>query len=100
MQRKDLCAQSHALIKAQRLLRYLQSTLNHEASPELAARLDRIYTHLLTRLMHANVKDDLEALEEVIRLVSDLYAAWEEAEARAHGVAPAAVTPTFATAGL
>ncbi len=77
----------------------MQSTLNHEANPELAGRLTRIYTYLLTRLVHANVHDDLPALEEVTRLVSELYAAWEEAEARARGFVPTAAAVAFAAVG-
>jgi flagellar protein FliS len=88
MEREDLYAQSTAIVKAQDLLRYLADTLNYEADPLLAGNLERIYRYLMNRLTRANVKNDREALQEVIQLLVECQSAWEEAEALARGVPP------------
>src|SRR4030042_715285 len=83
MSSKNLSAQSEAIVKAQQLLFYLKHPLNPGPNPDLASRLEQIYGYLVDRLTWANVHDDLLALEQVMARLSELRAAWAEAEGQA-----------------
>lgn len=91
MSRHDLYAQSTAVVRTQHILQYLRGTLNHDANPELADRLDGIYGYLLDELTQANIHDDLPKIESAVGLLATLRSAWEEAELQARGATPAAV---------
>lgn len=56
----------------------LQASLNLEKGGELADRLYALYDYMCTRLLHANARNDLAALEEVNRLLEDIRGAWAE----------------------
>jgi flagellar protein FliS len=81
-----------ALTKATRIVEQgLKASLNHKAGGVLAQRLDMLYDYVLMRLLQANLRNDEPALHEVVRLLTDLRAAWAQIAPRA---APA---PTPAT---
>ena len=56
----------------------LKSALNLEAGGEIAAELNALYAYIAMRLTHANLHNDLEALEECVRLMEPVRAAWAE----------------------
>ncbi|MEM7003372.1 MAG: flagellar export chaperone FliS [Pseudomonadota bacterium] len=55
----------------------LQASLDHEKGGELAGNLEALYDYMQRRLFRANADDDLQAVEEVIELVSVLQEAWQ-----------------------
>ncbi|WP_221029981.1 flagellar export chaperone FliS [Actomonas aquatica] len=67
-----------ALGKAGAILAELQSNLDHAAGGEYAANLDRLYDYYQRRLHEANIKKDVEAIQEVLRLVTELRDGWAE----------------------
>lgn len=79
--------------KAQALLKELLNGLDFERGGEIAQNLDRVYRYLYDRLTHANIKDDLVALDEVKNRLAELREAWSEALNKA-GSAPATPEPT------
>jgi flagellar protein FliS len=72
--------QNTSIIKAQRLLLELISTLNTQVDPDFSHRLTLLYEYMFNRLIEANVSDDVDALREVERLLSDLRTAWAQAD--------------------
>ncbi len=74
--------QNACITKAQRILLELISTLNMKADAELGQRLLQLYEYLFNRLVEANISDNLEVLDEVQRLLTDLREAWAEADRR------------------
>jgi flagellar secretion chaperone FliS len=66
----------------------LKAGLNLEAGGNLAADLQALYAYISLRLTHANLHNDLAALEECERLMEPLRSAWvaigPQAEAGAH----------------
>lgn len=56
----------------------LLASLDLEAGGELAVRLQALYEYMATRLLHANLKNDIGALDEVLLLLSEIRGAWEE----------------------
>jgi flagellar protein FliS len=55
------------------ILAELDCALDREKGGELAENLAGIYRYLINRLTTANIKNDPEALEEVERLLGELY---------------------------
>lgn len=55
----------------------LKSSLNLDAGGDLAQKLYALYEYMSARLLAANLKNDLGALEEVERLLAQLHEAWE-----------------------
>jgi flagellar secretion chaperone FliS len=79
MRQRDLEAQGLNLGKAQRILCELLSTLDLSAG-DLASRLASLYRYCLRRLLVANAENRTEHVEEVIRIMTPLREAWEQAE--------------------
>jgi flagellar protein FliS len=64
--------------RAQNIISELRGTLNHEASAEIAANLDRLYEYYNRRLFEANIKKEVAPLIEVEGLLSELRDGWAE----------------------
>ncbi len=56
----------------------LRASLDREAGGEIAANLDALYEYMSGRLLHANLKNDQQALEEVRGLLADLRDTWNQ----------------------
>ena len=80
MKENNLELQSVNINKAIAIVCELMSTLKEEVSPQLVARLRSLYTYMIEKLAHANLNQDEESLNEVIKLLSDLRQTWAEAD--------------------
>lgn len=93
MLRKDTAAKgksiSHAILIIDEGLR---SSLDINAGGDLAQNLAALYEYMSKRLLVANLKNDIAALDEVSRLLSELKQAWEDIRPAAQP-APSAVAP-------
>lgn len=54
----------------------LRAHLDVAAGGEIARNLDDLYAYCSVRLLHANSKNDVDALDEIGRLLSPLLSAW------------------------
>ncbi|MDQ6467688.1 flagellar export chaperone FliS [Exiguobacterium acetylicum] len=63
--------------KAQAIISELQLTLNQSIA--LSKDLNSLYDYMQTRLMDANVKNDLVAIDEVIGFAEEFRETWKEA---------------------
>jgi flagellar protein FliS len=80
----------------------LRASLDKDAGGEIAANLDALYDYMSRRLLHANLKNDVPAIEEVHRLLTDLREAWVaigDKVAQPAGAATPAAQPAPAFAG-
>ncbi len=66
------------LLKAQDAITELMSSLNLEAG-EVASNLYRLYDYVLRRLIHANARNDVEPVQEVLSYLHELREAWNYA---------------------
>lgn len=55
----------------------LSGSLNMEAGGELALNLRRLYDYMALRLVEANLKNDVEILDEVTRLLTEIKDGWD-----------------------
>ncbi|MGC8863946.1 MAG: flagellar export chaperone FliS [Armatimonadota bacterium] len=79
MQAGKLDEQSRNIVKVQKILLELIASLDPKPNPTLADHLDRLYRYMFDRLTHANIRDDIKALEEVISALAELRSAWAQA---------------------
>ena len=82
------------------ILTELDCALDREKGGELAENLAGIYRYLMNRLTTANIKNDPEALEEVERLLGELYEGFKGAFQRAAGPVYAKNTESEITEGV
>jgi flagellar protein FliS len=95
---KDVPAKGKAISHAIRIIgEGLQASLDKKVGGDLALSLDQLYGYMCTRLVTANLNNDMEILDEVARLLNELKGAWDSiAPSNAPSVpvsAPQARTP-------
>ena len=56
----------------------LLASLDKEAGGEIAEKLAALYEYMSTRLLHANLKNDVNAMDEISILLGEIRSAWEE----------------------
>ena len=72
--------QSHNnLMGAKRILEEFINTIDKEPNPELAQNLINLYEYFITRLVQANMKHQIEPVDEVLKFLKELKATWEQA---------------------
>ena len=84
MKGDDLHKQNEGIKKMLNVLIRLSHTLNREVYQKLTSNLEAIYNYCFSRLTHANINDDLSALDEVMK-IHQLRTTWVEADLIANG---------------
>ncbi len=56
----------------------LQASVDVQAGGELSNRLVALYDYMCQRLLYANLKNDLAAIDEVSSLLGEIRSAWQE----------------------
>ncbi|MDL5039197.1 flagellar export chaperone FliS [Comamonas sp. Y6] len=56
----------------------LKGSLNREQGGELAMNLGALYDYCIQRLTYANLRNDVQAVEEVVALVEPVAQGWQE----------------------
>lgn len=78
MQNKDIQNKGAMLSKAIMIIESgLRLSLDKQAGGEVAASLDSLYAYMSHRLAIANIRNQPEAVHEVIKLLTELKSAWE-----------------------
>lgn len=76
--RKDTSAKGKSISKAIAIIgEGLNASLDKNAGGELAQNLSSLYEYMTRRLVEANLKNDVTALDEVARLLTELAGAWD-----------------------
>ncbi|EMB4323621.1 flagellar export chaperone FliS [Pluralibacter gergoviae] len=81
----DIAGKGQALSKAINIIANgLQAGLDHSAGGELSTNLDGLYDYMTRRLLHANLHNDIGAIEEVLALLKPIAEAWNEIGSPTH----------------
>lgn len=81
MKANNIAAKGEAISKAILIIDSgLRASLDKKAGGEIAEGLDALYEYMGTRLLQANLKNDVSILEEVQKLLGDLRSAWNAIE--------------------
>jgi len=76
IEEKDLMKAHNNLMKAQKIIRELQATLNFKY--EVSKDFDLIYTRILNNLLAANVKKDTDKLNEALEDIRGIRDVWTQ----------------------
>ena len=75
---KDIAQKGSAISKAIDIIENgLKSSLDMKVGGDLATRLSMLYDYMCDTLLVANIKNDMNKLDEVLKLLNQLRAAWE-----------------------
>lgn len=77
MEAEDIPAKNLLLQKAQAIIDELDGSLNMEAGGELAGNLRRLYDFLRRHLILANIRNDVQRVNEAISILEDLNSGWK-----------------------
>jgi len=78
MKEHDIAQKSALISKAIMIIESgLRLSLDKKAGGEIAESLDALYAYMSNRLYIANLKNQPELIEEVIKLLVDLKGSWE-----------------------
>lgn len=74
--RKDFEKMYNALVRAQKIVLELSTSLNHEMDPELCGKLAGLYNYIYRRLVDANMERDVSCINECIDLLDYERQTW------------------------
>lgn len=70
---------SQQIRKAHAIISELYIALDNDKAPELCANLRNVYEFCLERLMHASIRSNQPAIDDVLRVLTPLREAWIKA---------------------
>ena len=99
---RDLVSKGKSVSQALAIIQHLRLTLNTDKGQDIARELDRLYAYTLSRVLAGSTKLDASAIEEAIKVLSDLLPAWEEVarKEQVEFVPPALLANLSATGGF
>jgi len=71
-------AASNAIVKTQDIVAELMVSLDFEKGGEIARNLFSLYTFINNQLLNANLKKEVEPLEQIKKMLMELRDAWAE----------------------
>ena len=77
-QEKDYEAKCKALTKAMNIIDELLYSLDFEKGGNISRHLQSIYNYITSRILMADVNRDINGLDEVIGILTELLSAWKE----------------------
>ncbi len=82
---KDWEAMYNSLVRAQKIVLELSTSLNPETEPELCDRLNSLYNYIYRRLVDANLERDSSPVAECLRLLDYERETWAMAIRKERG---------------
>lgn len=76
MQKKDIEGSYDNLMRAQKIVLELSTSLNHDVDSELCTKLSSLYTYIYRLLVEANMNRQLGPLDEAIKLLQFERETW------------------------
>jgi flagellar secretion chaperone FliS len=78
MRQKKIADKGKYISKATAIISELMATLDFKAGGQLAVDLENLYVFMIDKLIEGNIKNDVECLETVEKLLMTLYEAWKD----------------------
>ncbi|MBS0485507.1 MAG: flagellar export chaperone FliS [Proteobacteria bacterium] len=79
MQHNEIAEKGQMISKAIMIIDHgLKASLDMNAGGDLAVKLQALYDYMAYRLLVANIQNNLEIINEVGKLLSELHGAWQE----------------------
>ncbi|HYR42277.1 MAG TPA: flagellar export chaperone FliS [Terriglobia bacterium] len=97
---QDLVGKAESISRALAIIQHLRLTLDKDKGQHIAQELDRLYAYVVSRVLDGSTKLDPGAIEEAIKVLSNLLPAWEEiARKEQEQLVPPALLATMAIPG-
>ncbi len=95
MQERRIADKGKYISKATAIISELMATLDFKVGGQLAVDLESLYIFMIDKLIEGNIKNDLECLNHVDKLLNTLYVAWKDVieNPRADGVPSSKLQP-------
>lgn len=77
LEKKELELSYNHLVRAQKIVLELSTSLRPEVAPELCDKLNALYIYIYRRLVDANTNHDLAAVDEAIELIEYDKQTWQ-----------------------
>lgn len=77
LEKKDYETSYNCLMRAQKIVLELSTSLNHDVAPELCSKLSALYTYIFRRLVDANTQRDAAVVDECISLLEYEKQTWQ-----------------------
>jgi len=77
MQQGDVVVKGERLSSALAIIEGLRIHLDRDRGGEIAANLEALYDYMQQRLLQANLRNDIEILDEVAGLIRQIKAGWD-----------------------
>lgn len=75
---RDIDVQNTNLLKSQRIVTELMSSLDRNNGGQVADNLFQLYAFMLEQLVLANMNDNVELIDGVVNILRDLRESWQE----------------------
>jgi len=76
IEREQIADKGRLIGDAITIIASLDGCLDHEKGGEISANLSSLYEYMNLRLAEANINNDVEKLNEVIKLILEIKSAW------------------------
>jgi len=77
LEKQDFEASYNSLMRAQKIVLELSTSLNHDVAPEICQKLSALYTYIYRRLIDANTSHDPAAIDEALELLDYEKQTWK-----------------------
>jgi flagellar protein FliS len=77
LEKKNFEDSYNNLMRAQKIVLELSTSLNHDADPQLCQRLSALYTYVYRLLVDANMKRETAIIDEAIKLIEYERETWQ-----------------------
>jgi flagellar protein FliS len=89
MKAHNVPGKGQAISKALAIINEFKNTLSFDYDRKLATDLERLYTFIQEKLQRANMSNDMEALNEALKITTILRDGWKELQQQGAGQAAA-----------
>jgi flagellar secretion chaperone FliS len=76
IEEKNIPEKCKQISKAHDIVLELSNTIDRKVNPELADRLEGLYEYCGTQLLQANMENNPQHLENVLKILTKLYEGW------------------------
>lgn len=76
IEEKDVSKTHNNIMKAEKIIKYLQSTLDYKYA--VAKDFDKVYDYLYQRMIQANIGKDKDMLNEILGHLREMRDTWKE----------------------
>ncbi len=76
IEEKNVAEKCKQIAKAHDIILELSNTIDKKVNPELGERLEGLYEYCGTQLLQANMENSVQNLDNVLKILTKLYAGW------------------------